>query len=186
MVLKYQICQQIGGNINSYFLALISKEKGSSSFDRFKLISLCNIGYKIITKFIANKIKELLPSIVPENQGGFVKGIHIANNIILVQEEIHSSIQHREKGMIIKLDLANAFDRVIYDFLFRVILRFGFGPYFIRWIQACIKSPWISPLVNGQAANLFQASRGLRQGFLLSPLLYVIQASVLSFHLNIC
>ena len=86
--------------------------------------------------------------------------------------------------MIIKLDLANAFDRVRYEFLFHVMQRFSFDPSFINWIQACVKSPWISPLVNGQAANFFQASRGLRRVFPLSPLLYTIQALFLNFQLN--
>ena len=123
----------------------------------------------------------MLPSIIPENQGGFIQERQIADNIILVQEAIHSSISHWEKGMVIKIDLTNDFDRVNYEFLFQVMLHFGFDLGFVRWIQACIKSSWISPLVNGRAANFFKASRGLRQGCLLSPMLYVIQASVLSF-----
>ena len=86
--------------------------------------------------------------------------------------------------MIIKLDLANAFDRVRYEFLFQVMHRFGFGVGFIRWIQSCINSPWITPLVNGRATGFFQSSRGLRQGFPLSLLLYAIQAFVLSFQLD--
>jgi hypothetical protein len=117
MVLKSQNCHKIGGSTNFAFLALIPKEKGSSSFDRFRQISLCNIGYKIITKVIANQLKGMLPEIIPENQGGFIKGRHINDNIILVQEAIHSSMQWGKKGMIVKLDLANAFDRVRHVFL---------------------------------------------------------------------
>ena len=67
MVRKSQSCKKIGGSTNSAFLALIPKEKRAISFDKFRPISLCNIGYKIITKVIANRIKEVLPSIIPEN-----------------------------------------------------------------------------------------------------------------------
>ena len=81
---------------------------------------------------------------------------------MLVQEAIHSSCQRKEKGMVIKLDLENAFDRVRHDFLFAVMGNFGFSKDFINWVKACIASPWIAPLVNGLSTNFFQAPRGLR------------------------
>jgi hypothetical protein len=86
--------------------------------------------------------------------------------------------------MIIKLDLANAFDRVNHSFLFEVMKKFGFDQAFVNWIKACIGSPWIAPMVNGRVTKLFHASRGLRQGCPLSPLLYAIQASFISYQLG--
>ena len=164
MISKSQKCGKIGGSTNSTFLALIPKEKEAKSFDRFRPISLCNIGYKIITKIMASRLKHILPNIILENQGGFVKGRKIWDNIILVQEVIHSSLKDGDKGMVVKLDLANAFDRVSHPFLFSVMLRFGFTPEFVFWVKACISKPWIAPLINGRATPFFQASRGLRQG----------------------
>ena len=83
--------------MNSAFLALIPKGKEANSFDRFRPISLCNIGYKIITKIMASRLKHILPNIIPENQGGFIKGRKIWDNIILVQEAIHSSLKNEDK-----------------------------------------------------------------------------------------
>lgn len=186
MVRYSQETNKLGGSTNSSFLALIPKDKDASTFNRFRTISLCNTGYKIITKTIANRLKIILPRIIPENQGGFIKGRKILDNIILVQEAIHSSVLWREKGMIIKLDLANAFDRVRHDFLFAVMGKLGFSPTLINWIKGCVSGPWIAPLVNGHPTSFFQATRGLRQGCPLSPLLYAIQASLLSFQLNFC
>jgi hypothetical protein len=132
LIWKSQNCSKIGRGTNSYFLALIPKEKGAVNFGRFRPISLCNTSYKILTKIIANIIKKILPAIIPENQGGFVKGRYIVDYIILVQEALHSSIRRKDKGMIIKLDLANAFDRVRHKFLFKVMKIFGFAPSFIN------------------------------------------------------
>jgi hypothetical protein len=42
--------KKLGGATNSSFLALIPKEFGASSLDRFRPISLCNISYKISPK----------------------------------------------------------------------------------------------------------------------------------------
>jgi hypothetical protein len=44
LVLKSQACQKIGGSTNSAFLALIPKEKEANAFNKFRTISLCNIG----------------------------------------------------------------------------------------------------------------------------------------------
>lgn len=186
MVRKSQYCSKIRGSTNSTFLALLPKEKGASYFSRFHPISLCNTSYKLITKIISIRLKNILPDIIPENQGGFIKGRKILDNIMLVQEAVHSSCQRKEKGIVIKLDLENAFDRVRHDFLFTVMKKMGFSITFINWVKACIASPWIVSLVNGRSTDFFNASRGLRQGCPLSPLLYAIQALVLSFQLNFC
>lgn len=186
MLRKSQACSNIGGSTNSAFLALIPKEKGATDFGRYRPISLCNTSYKLITKTIANRLKNVLPDIIPENQGGFIKGRKILDNIVLVQEAVHSSCHRKEKGMVIKLDLANAFDRVKHDFLYAVMKKLGFSSSFINWVKACISFPWIALLVNGRSTKFFNASRGLRQGCPLSPLLDDIQAYVLSFQLDSC
>jgi hypothetical protein len=93
IIRKYQCYARIGEVMNSSFLALIQKERGVTSFDRFRPISLCNTSYKILTKIIANRLKNIFPAIILENQGGFIKGRHIMDNIILVQEALHLSIR---------------------------------------------------------------------------------------------
>jgi hypothetical protein len=82
--------------------------------------------------------------------------------------------------MVIKLDMANAFDRVKHAFLFSVLRKFGFSKDFVNWIQACIGSPWIAPMINGRPTQFFQSSRGLGKGCPLSPSLYIIMAESLS------
>jgi hypothetical protein len=82
--------------------------------------------------------------------------------------------------MIIKIDMGNAFDRVKHEFIYELLKRFGFNQSFISCIGACISTPLITPLINGCATLFFQDTRGLRQGCLLSPMLYVIMAETLN------
>eukprot|EP00253_Pinus_taeda_P008302 PITA_08302 len=84
MIQNSQDCQNIGGCTNLAFLALIPKEKGANSFNRFRPISLCSIGYKVITKVIANRLKKFLPKIITDNQGGLIKGRQLMDNFMLV------------------------------------------------------------------------------------------------------
>jgi len=113
---------KIGGFTNATHLAFIPKENRPTSFSRFRPISLCNSSYKILTKILASRLKPLLPSLISENQGGFLANRKISNSILLVQEAIHSSQSRKEKGFILKLDLANAFDRVRHSFLIVVLV----------------------------------------------------------------
>jgi hypothetical protein len=78
-----------------------------------------------------------------------------------VQEEIHTNVTNKEKGIIIKIDMENSFDQVKNEFLYEVLKRFGFNHSFISWIGACISSPWIVPLINGCPTPFLQATIGL-------------------------
>eukprot|EP00253_Pinus_taeda_P024895 PITA_24895 len=184
MIRGFMTKPKIGGGTNSTYLALIPKDTNPETFSRFRPISLCNASYKILAKLLANRIKPLLKRVISNSQIGFVEGRHILDNVIQVQETIHSSRQRKEKGMVIKLDMANAFDRVNRNFLSKVLLTFGFSPFFVHLIKACIDNPWIAPLVNGRPTNFFQAKRGITQGCPLSPYLYIIMADSLSQKLN--
>ena len=74
-------------------------------------ISLCNSSYKIISKLLANRIKPLLDKLISPNQAGFIKGRQILDNVILVQESLHSGKFRNVNGMLLKLDMANTFDQ---------------------------------------------------------------------------
>ena len=59
---------------NATFLTLIPKEDGADSPDKFRLIALYNVIYKIISKVIVNQLKPLLPNLICSEQFGFVEG----------------------------------------------------------------------------------------------------------------
>ena len=109
-----------------------------------------------------------MEKIISETQGGFIAGRQIMDNIIIVQEAIHSNLERNKQGMAIKLDMANAFDRVNHFFLFKILQKIGFSKNFCRWIKSYLSIPWIVPLLNGKPDGFFQASRGLRQGYYIS------------------
>ena len=84
---------KMGGATNSTFLALIPKEPNPSSIKIFRPISLCNASYKIFTKVLSLRLKEIIPSLIYPDKGGFILGHHISDNILMVQEAVQSSIK---------------------------------------------------------------------------------------------
>ena len=132
---------KMGSSTNSTFLALIPKEANPSSIKRYRPIYLCNASYKIFSKVLSLRLKPIIHSMISPNQGGFISGHQISDNIIMVQEGILSSTKRGEAGMAIKLDLANAFDRLRHAFILLVLKKFGFPSIFINQVQYCIDSP---------------------------------------------
>ena len=61
-----------------------------------------------------------------------------------------------------------------------MLRRYGFSQRWHCWIYTCISTAKFSVLVNGTSCGFFPSSRGLCQGDLLSPLLFIIVMDALS------
>lgn len=98
---------------------------------------------KIITKISANCFKSiLLPKLVGTTRSSFVPWEVNNDNIVVVQELIHT-LRHKEgyKGSsILKVDLEKAYDRIDWGFLESVLPYTGFNHSFQRLILKCITS----------------------------------------------
>lgn len=59
--------------LNFTDLVLIPKIKHPQSPSDFRPVGLCKTIYKIISKSLANRLSKVLPNIIDENQGAFLK-----------------------------------------------------------------------------------------------------------------
>lgn len=93
-----------------------------------------------------------------------------------MHEIIHSLKNSNQAGMILKIDLSKAFDRLSWTYIQNMLNAFGFAPMWVRWIHSLISFAFFSILINGIPSKPFSPTRGIRQGDPLSPFLFVLMA----------
>lgn len=107
---------------------MLPKVDSPQIFSDIRLISLCNGTGKIIAKVINARLNSLLLKIISTNQSGFMKGRDITENILLAQEIVSDNKKPMKGGnIVIKLDMAKAYDRVSWPYLCFMLRHLGFA-----------------------------------------------------------
>ncbi|KAL5567922.1 hypothetical protein UlMin_024497 [Ulmus minor] len=170
------------GSINETIITLLPKIKNPTRITEFRPISLCNVLYKIISKMLANRLRKIMDSVISQEQSAFIPGRLISDNAIIGFECLHAIKRQKTKKnfLALKLDMAKAYDRVEWGFIYKIMNKLGFSEVWTNKIMACISSVSYSFQFNGQRVGHLIPSRGLRQGDPLSPYLFLLCGEGLS------
>jgi hypothetical protein len=160
------------------------KKGDNLSLDNYRPISLLNVDLKILSYVLAQRLKNLLPKIINEDQTGYVKNRFIGFNLRQIQDIIDYADLYKIEGAIIVIDFSKAFDSLECDFMFGTLKHFRFNESFISWVKTLYSDIQTCVMNNGWVSENFKNSRGIRQWCPLSALLFVLSVEIMALNLR--
>jgi hypothetical protein len=178
-------------------IILLYKKKDPRDVRNYRPITLLNLHYKILAKILVSRLKEVIETIISEEQTGFVPGRVITWNshlLNLIQAYLDET---DEEGLFIFLDCEKAFDRVSWTFLRNAARAIGLGPTMCAWIDTLYPdttphttdtdsydsqleiipspaTPCRRVVCNGHRGDYFALQSGVAQGCPCSPILFLL------------
>ena len=156
------------------------KNKNLLYLKNWRPISLLNLDYKIASKALALRLKKVLSAIVNNAQTGYVEGRFIGENIRLISDILNFTADQEIEGIALFIDFEKAFDSLEWEYLFKALDIFQFGPDFKTWVKILYTNISSCVINNGFASEPFTPKRGVRQGCPLSGVLFILAAELLS------
>ena len=156
-------------------LTLIPKpNKPRSEIKSYRPITLLNVSYKIIAAAIADRIRNILPTIIDRDQTGFMKGRFIGDNTRLTYDLIHELKREKRSALFVSLDIEDAFNAVDWDFARAVMRARNFPEAVIKLFNMLYVGSYARLVYNGHISKKIFLQRSCCQGDPLSPYIFLL------------
>ncbi|KAL8577432.1 hypothetical protein ACOMHN_048067 [Nucella lapillus] len=140
----------------------------------YRTISLISHPSKVMLRVLLNRLKGKKEEILAEEQAGFISKRSTVKQIFNIRILIKKHLQHQRDLFHNFIDFKKAFDRVWHDDLWQVMRNYIIDSNIIDVIKVLYDDSKSSVLLNNQIGKFFRTTMGVRQGCLLSPVLFNI------------
>jgi len=150
------------------WMCLLFKKKDPMEISNYRLITLLNTVYKLLTKVLAIQLLDHVSHLIHPDQAGFIPGRLIFNHIRLAKAILNYTEISEENGAIVALDQEKAYNKIRHNYLWKTLEAFCLPLPFIRTVQALYQNTHTKVAINGVFSEMFKVQCGVCQGDLLS------------------
>ena len=116
-------------------ISLIFKKWDPTNIENWRPTTILNTDYKFASNVLANRLKQVIHTLISTDQQGYIKDRYIGFNIRQIQDIIDYCDHTKTDDPLFFLDCRKAFDTVEWPFFISVLRHSGFKKnYFINWI----------------------------------------------------
>ena len=162
---------------------LTSKVDGIPAVWELRPITLLNCDYKILSKCFVGLMTPIMGEVISSGQLCSVEEKNILFGISNITSSIDYVNAHNIPAFMAGFDMFKAYDRVLLDYLVRVMEAMDFPDKFISWMRMLHEGATTCFLLNF-LSNPIKVIFSIRQGDPLSMLLYIIYIEPLLLMIN--
>jgi hypothetical protein len=144
----------------------------------FWLIALIQLIGKLVSKILAHRLAAGLPMLVHKSQSAFIR--YIQDNFRFVHSAVKLLHVRQQACLLLKVNVAKAFDLVAWPVLLEVLQFMGFLTTWREWISTLLSTASTKIMLNGVLGDIIHHGCGLRQGDPLSPMMFLLIMEALS------
>lgn len=175
MVNRLWIEGKLGKNWETAKICPIFKAGNEEAAENYKGISLLNVGYKILTSIMADRLNNWLEENgkLGESQAGFRAKRSTRDHIFVLHSLINNKLKSR-KGKLYAafIDFKAAFDSVNRKLLIEKLINTGVNGRMLAMSRTIYRDTKNCVITSEGVSETFQTHRGVRQGCPLSPVLF--------------
>lgn len=170
---------KIPGDFLKCIFVPIPKVAYATDCDDFRLISLISHASKILLQVIKRRIEPIIETHLSDSQMGFRKNKGTRDAILQLRTISERLLQVEKRLYICYIDFKKAFDRVKHNKLMEVMVMAGIPSAELNLIQNLYWHETAVVKTGNNISNQFHIRKGVRQGCILSPILFNLYSEYL-------
>ena len=158
---------------HSIFIPL-HKKGSTKKCNNYRLISLISHASKIMLHIVNTRLQAYLSREIASEQAGFVKGRGTREQILTMRQIVEKAREFNIVLYVCFVDFRKAFDTIKWSKLWRALTEMGAPQHLVHLTRRLYEDGTAAVRVDGIDSERFKTQAGVRQGCILSPLLFNI------------
>ena len=152
----------------------LPKKGNLTDCNNWRGITLLSVPGKVMAIIILERICETLDRKLREGQAGFRAGRACADHIFVLRNLIEQSEEWRRQLVVNFIDFRKAFDSLHRPTMWNILRSYGLPTKVIDMIKLLYDGSTSCVRVGGVNTEQFEITTGVRQGDVLSPIIFII------------
>ena len=152
----------------------IFKKGDQRECSNYRGITLLSLPGKAYSKVLQSRLTEVVDQQIQDEQCGFRRGRGTTDQLFVLQQVVEKAWEYAKEVYILFVDLEKAYDRVDRGLLWTVLEEYGADPQLVGAIASLYTESRSCVRILGRKSEMFDVGAGLRQGCVLSPLLFIV------------